>query len=307
MWRDLRLVRSASALLIVLVVALLVAASSCQRQTGTPGFETYVVRKPWGGKTTYVQTLHGVESTPLNIFYEVAEQVDVRPRRYKEEFSVTVKGDVNIAFRAHIIIALKPDSSRDVIENYGSNFYEAKIQKPFRQRVRAEVTKHGAFEVKDMRSEIAANILADMKTLFAESPFCILDVMTGNIDYDPRVKLSAVRAIVKKEESNQRDIQLKIQGKDNQIKETEAQAIRDSQDVIRDSLTPQYNAWNGLRAIEELAGAGDDLPGSARPAPNTTFIFTPGGGGGDVPLILSDEIFKRAPRPVAPRTGRSGR
>jgi hypothetical protein len=282
------------------VIVALVVAAQCKRHTGTPGHETYVVRKPIGGKTTYVQTLHGIESTPLNVFYEVADVLDMRPQRHKEEFSVTVKGDVNIQFRAHIIIALKPDSSKEVVENYGRQFYETKIQKRFNERVRAEVTKYGAFEVKEKRKEITANVLNDMRAMFKDSPFFILDVLTGNIDYDPRVKLSAVRATVKKEESNQRDIQLKIQEKDNQIKETEAEGIRASQDLIRGSLTRQYNAWNGLRAIEELAGASEDTSGAQRPAPNTTFIFAPVSEGGQVPVILSDTIFNAARKPAAP-------
>jgi len=296
---DLRKVVPVVVLVAILVLPAIVARS-CKRETGTPGHETYVVRKPWGGRTTFVQTLHGVESTPLNIFYEAAEELDMRPRRYQEEFNVTVKGDVNIQFHAHIVLAIKPDQSKAVIETYGADFYKTRVQKPFRERVRAEVTKHGVFEVKDKRKEIAANILADMQAMFADEPFLLLDVLTGNIDYDPKVKLSAVRAIVKKEESNQRDIQLKIQGRDNEIKETEAEGIRESQDIIRGSLTHKYNTWNGLKAIEELAGATDDPTGERRTAPNTTFIFAPAGAG-NLSLILGDEILKATRRPATLR------
>jgi len=295
-----RLVRFAIPLAIVLVLVLpaLLKGFGCKRETGVPGHETYVVRKPWGGRTTYVQTLHGIESTPLNLFYEVAEVLDMRPRRHEEEFNVTVKGDVNIRFRGHVVLAVRPDRSKDVVEKYGSDFYKTRIQKPFRERVRAEVTKHGVFEVKDKRNEIAANILKDMQATFADEPFVILDVLTGNIDYDPRVKLSAVRAIVKKEESNQRDIQLKIQARDNEIKETEAEGLRESQDIIRGSLTRKYNTWNGIKAIEELAGASDDPTGAARPAPNTTFIFAPVGLGGQFSFILGESMMKGGRRTI---------
>ena len=286
-------------ILVVVVVPALLKGFGCKRETGVPGHETYVVRKPWGGRTTYVQTLHGIESTPLNLFYEVAEVLDMRPRRHEEEFTVTVKGDVNIQFRAHIVIAVRPDKSKDAIEKYGKDFYKTRIQKPFRERLRAEVTKHAVFEVKDKRNQIAANILKDIQATFADEPFVILDVLTGNIDYDPRVKLSAVRAIVKKEESNQRDIQLKIQARDNEIKETEAEGIRESQDIIRGSLTRKYNTWNGIKAIEELAGASDDATGAARPAPNTTFIFAPVGLGGQFSLILGESLLKGGRRAVA--------
>jgi len=286
------------AIVLVLVLAALVIGFACKRETGMPGHESYVVRKPWGGRTTYVQTLHGIESTPLNLFYEVAEVLDMRPRRHEEKFSVTVKGDVNIEFRCHIVMAVKPDASKDVVEKYGGDFYKTRVQKPFRERVRAEVTKHAVFEVKANRNEIAANILKDMQATFAKEPFVILDVLTGNIDYDPQVKLSAVRAIVKKEESNQRDIQLKIQGRDNEIKETEAEGIRESQDIIRGSLTRKYNTWNGIKAIEELAGASDDATGAARPAPNTMFIFVPAGQGGQFSLILSDSMLKGGQRAI---------
>ncbi len=285
------------AIVFLLLIPVLLTGIGCKRETGVPGYESYVIRRPWGGKTTFVQTLRGVESTPLNLFYDVAETLDMRPKRYIEEFNVTVKGDVNIKFHAHIILALKPGGSKGLIEKYGAQFYQTRVQEPFRQSVRVEVTKHGVFEVKDQRQQIAANILAGMREEFAEESFDILDVLAGNIDYDPKVKLSAVRAIVKKEESNQRDILLKIQARDNQIEETEAEGIRKSQDVIRGSLTHRYNTWNGLKAIEELAGAGEETAGEPRPAPNTTFIFAPFGGGSQVSFILPDSILKRVPRP----------
>lgn len=285
------------------VIAFLVFIASCHRETGTPGFETYVVRKPWGGQTTYVQTLQGVESTPLNVFYEVAERLDMRPKRKKEDFNITVEGDVNIPFRAHIVVAVQPGRSRDVIEKLGNKFYEARIQKPFRERVRAEVTKYKVFDVKDHRDEIAKAVLDDLRARFKGEPFFILDVLAGNIDYDRQVKGSAVRAIIKKEELNQREIQLQIQLMDNKIRETEAEATQESQAIVRGSLTRRYNKWNGLRAIAKLAGYADDSTTESTRPENTTFVFLPLGGGSNFSLILSDEIFK-AKRPALIQTPR---
>jgi hypothetical protein len=271
--------------------ALLLALAGCGRETGKPGYESYIVRKPLGGKTTFVETLHGVESTALNVFYETAEQLDMRPKRHEEEFQLMVEGDVNIAFRAHIVIAVRPDRSKEIIEEIGRDFYATKVKNPFREKVRAEVTKFKVFDVKDHRKEIAANVLAYIRMLFKDAPFVIIDVLAGNIDYDPKVKESAVRAIIKKEESNQRDIQLKIQAKNNEIKEVEAGGIKEAQEVIRGSLTHRYNKWNGLKAIEELAGATDEVTGQPRTPPNTTFIFLPLGGG-QFSIILGESILK---------------
>jgi hypothetical protein len=275
-----------------LAAVLLMALAGCGRETGKPGHETYIVRKPWGGQTTYVETLQGVESTALNMFYETAEQIDVRPQRHEETFNVTVEGDVNIEFRAHIVLAVRPDGTKDIVENIGANYYATKVKNPFREAVRAEVTQYKVFEVKERRKAIADAILADMQELFKDAPFVIIDVLTGNVDYDRQVKESAVRAAVKKEESNQRDIQLQIQAKDNAIKEIEAEGIREAQEIIRDSLTRRYNKWNGLKAIEELAGGTDEATGQAKPPENTTFIFLPLRTGGDFSIILGESMMK---------------
>lgn len=292
----------------IAAIAFLVAIAGCGRETGTPGFETYIVRKPWGGKTEYVQTLHGVESTALNIFYETAEEIDMRPKRYEEEFNITVEGDVNIQFRAHIVVAVRPDRSKEIVEKLGrgKEYYEARIQKPFRDRVRGEVTKYKVFDVKDHRDDIAKAILVQLRKRFEGQPFFILDVLTGNIDYDTRVKSSAVRAIIKKEELNQREIQLQIQLQDNKIRETEAEATEQAQAIVRGSLTARYNKWNGLRAIAGLAGYADDSTTEATPPENITFIFLPLGGGSNFSLILSDEILRpRRPALIqAPRAPR---
>ena len=281
-----------AAMPVAAAMAFLVATAGCGRETGTPGFETYIVRKPWGGKTTYVQTLHGVESTALNIFYETADEIDMRPKRHEEEFNITVEGDVNIQFRAHIIVVVRPDRSKEIVEKLGKNYYEARIQKPFREQVRAEATKYKVFDVKDHREDIAKAILEHLRARFEGEAFFIADVLTGNIDYDRRVKDSAVRAIIKKEDLNQREIQLQIQLQDNKIRETEAEATEQSQAIVRGSLTDRYNKWNGLRAIAGLAGYADDSTTEATPPDNTTFIFLPLGGGSNFSLILSDEILK---------------
>lgn len=293
---------------VALLVAFVVFASSCGRETGKPGYATYIVRRPLGGKTTYVETLYGVESTALNVFYEKADEIDLRPQRFKEEFDVQVEGDVNIAFRAHIVVAVRPDRAQEVIEKLGANFYEAKIQKPFRERVRAEVSKFKVFEVKDRRDAIAAAILARLREEFREEPFFVLDVLTGNIDYDVRVKDSALRAMIKKEELNQREIELQIQAKDNAIREVEAEGIREAQSIIRGSLTRRYNKWSGLQAIAELAGYADELTAEPKTPENTLFIFMPLGASGQLSLILDGDLLKtmrpavlQAPRPTRRR------
>jgi len=53
------------AIVFLLVIPVLITGMGCKRETGVPGYESYVIRRPWGGKTTFVQTLRGVESTPL--------------------------------------------------------------------------------------------------------------------------------------------------------------------------------------------------------------------------------------------------
>jgi len=273
--------RKSFGVLCLMVLAAPWVWTGCGRVSGEPGMETVVVRRPIGGKTTFLTTLRNVESTGLFKFwamYEPAGWVDPKPQTYREEFSVTLADDENIQFNAYLIMAVKPGQAKMIRDQYGDDWYESAVQRPFTEKVRASTTSYRVFQVKDNRLKISEQVKGFMKNKFKDSPFVMLDVMIGTITFrNENVAMAAVLADVAKERSVQADILRKIQAADNSIAELEANGQAEVRDILQGTLTDQYNVYEGLLTLRELAEA-----------PNTEFYFIPFGGN-EISLILGDD------------------
>jgi hypothetical protein len=269
------------------------ALLGCGRVSGTPGEETVVVKKPFGGKTTYLTTLKNVESTGLYwplAPYQVAGTVDPKPKIWQEQFSVTLKDDENIQFNGYLLVALRPDEAKEIRDKYGDNWYESALKRPFTERMRAATSAYTVFKVKANKTSIATNVKDHLVETFKDSPFVILDVMIGTLTFkNENVRMAAVLAEEANERKNQEDIKLKIQRADNEIAETKATGQAKVRDILQGTLTDEYNIYEGLMTLQDLANS-----------PNTKFYFVPFGGEGVSIILNESEASATAPRKRPP-------
>ena len=248
-----------------------------------PGHEGYVRSNPIAGAGKFVGVQLGPTSTGW-VWRQKVVNIDIRPRTYSEEMKILTKDRLELTFRAHARIRLRPTDRKiphygvkEVVEKYGGrNWYENNVRERFTAAVRDQVQARPTFEVKSMIVEIATAVKQAMNSYYQETPIEFLSVDIGNIEYPEVVVRSVVRKFVTKEDNERKDIELKIAQKRIEIGKAEAHGVRDAQSIIRTTLDPMYLQYEALGAIEELGGS-----------TNTTFLVMPFSKTGGSPIIMS--------------------
>jgi len=265
-------------LVVGLVVTIMLMWIGCDNHHTPPGHVGYVKSRPILGAGEFIGIQKGPTSTGL-VWRQDVTNIDVRERTYSEEMVIPTRNRLELTFRAHARMRLRPDRVREVVEKYGGeDWYVNNVRDQYRATVRDKVQKLEVFEVKDDMRRIGDEVLTDMKARYANTPIEFLSIDIGDIVYPQGVVDSVVAKFVTNEENERKDVELRIAQKQIEIGIAEAQGIADSQQIIRTTLDPMFLQFEALRAIEEMAGH-----------PNTTFLMFPLGKNGTSPVIMLPE------------------
>lgn len=264
-------------LVLAIVAAVMISRAGCVNEHTPPGHEGYLRSIPFASAGEFVGTQRGPTSTGW-VWRQQVTNIDMRPRTFSEEMSIVTAERLQLTFRAHARIQLRPGSVRLLVEKFGGkDWYAANVREQYRSVVRAKVQALDAFSVKSRSGEIADQVLKDMQDRYADTPVEFLSVDIGDIVYPEVVVQSVIRKFVTNEDNERKDIELRIAQRQIDIGIAEAEGVADAQQIIRTTLDPMFLQYEALGAIEQLAGA-----------PNTTFVIMPMGKGG-APMIMSME------------------
>ena len=188
--------------------------------------------------------------------------VSVTPFTYDELFdndatAVLSKDRVRIKFAVHIIFKVKSDSEQ--IQQFVNKYttltgsgkedpnatvktaYNNFVKEPLRTAARNEVQKCEALQIADNIVEIGHSIQKQIKAICQETPFEIIQVVVGNIQYPEAV----ANAVADKMAATQRLEQVKIEA---QRRIAEAEGIAKSMEVVQQKLTPLYLQHEAIEA-----------------------------------------------------------
>lgn len=254
---------------------LVVALSGCTNPFTPAGHEGYVYENPrvWG-KGGFKGTLKGPKNFGVSIWNNEVENVDFRPRTYTEKFTILSKDELNIAFRFQTIIKIRPDSIKQVVEEYaGQHFYIRYIKEPLRSMVRKNVQTLNSREVKEKREEIANAVMDELRRYLKGTPFIALSGVVGNINYPEVVTQAVEKKLAAKQLLDEKETQRKIAQKNAEIRIEEAKGIAQAQKIINSTLTQNYLQHEAINAQLKMAAS-----------PNHTTVYIPSGANG-IPLI----------------------
>ncbi len=247
----------------------------CTNPSTPAGHEGYVKENPriWG-TGGFVGVLKGPANYGVSLWRNEVENVDFRPQTYGESFNILTSDELNITLRWQTILKIKPNSIKDVVENYaGQDFYKRFIKEPLRSMVRKQVQKMASREVKQNRNEIAVAVIEELKQYLNKTPFIVISGVVGNIDY-PKVVTEAVeKKLAAKQLLDEKQTQIDIAKKDAEIRVEEAKGIAKAQQIINSTLTANYLQHEAINAQLKMAAS-----------PNHTTVYIPSGANG-IPLI----------------------
>jgi hypothetical protein len=239
------------------------------------GHEGYIFERPrLFGKGGYRGSIAGPGNYGVSLWRNESMSIDMRPTTYTETFQILAKDDLNIRFDFQAVLAIEPGTVRGVVDEYGGeNWYVRFVQAPFRTFIRETVQSHDSRSIKSERSTIAADVQSRLSGYLQETPFSLVSLIVGNVDYPDVVAKAVERKLAAQQVLEEMETQRAIARKDAEIRVEEAKGIAEAQKIINSTLTVNYLQHEAINAQREMADS-----------PNHTTVYIPVGNNG-IPLI----------------------
>ena len=264
-------------LIVFLLPFLAIAMSSCTNPHSPAGHEGYVFEDPRVfGKGGFRGAVKGPANYGVSLWRNRVINVDVRPQTYSEDFKVLAKDDLNVSFRFQAVIRIKPDNIKSVVQDFaGTQWYKRFVKEPFRSFVRNSTQKYTSRNLKLQRELISEEVKIKLEEYLKESPFVLVKLVVGNIDYPPIVAQAVEKKLAAQQLLEEKTTQKEIAKKDAEIKIEEAKGIARAQKIINETLTANYLQHEAIMAQQKMANS-----------PNHTTVYIPVGTNG-IPIVYT--------------------
>ena len=259
------------------------------------GYVGYVTQGAWFGKTQFLGVQTGPTSYGRMWLADVCN-VSITPFTYNEEFKsescVLSKDSLKISFAVHIIWKVKIDEVKNFVEKYTTirsssdpdlvvkSAYDNFIKEPLRTYARNEIQVFDALKIKDNIVEIGKIVEQQMKQLTASTPFEIIQVVVGNIQYPDVVAEAVSQKMAATQKLEQAATMVAIEKKKAEQRIAEAEGIAKAMDIVNKKLTALYLQHEAIEAQKAMVGS-----------PNHSTIYIPVGPMG-VPIVGTLDIDK---------------
>ncbi len=270
---------------VALVVVL--GAAACSNPATPASHVGYCTRGAYLGKASFYGLQTGPTSTGLGWLLS-CQNVPITPITFDEHFKVEdgsailARDNLQIAFAVHVVFKVAPERVRDLMEHFALDLnnpvqsaYAHYLKEPLRTIARAELQKFDSFGIKDNIDGISHDIDGRVKALAANTPFDIVQVVVGNIQYPKQVADAVANKMATAQNLEQQDTQLKIVQKQAEQRVAEAQGTAEAQRIINATLTTNYLQHEAIEAQKAMVGS-----------PNHTVQYIPVGPMG-VPLVAT--------------------
>jgi regulator of protease activity HflC (stomatin/prohibitin superfamily) len=265
--------RSIRSLLAVAVAA--IGAVGCSNPYTPAGHEGYVYERPRiFGKGGFQGAVPGPGNFGVSLLRNEVINIDIRPQTYTEAFKILARDDLNVSFQVHAVLAIESGKVEEVVRGFGAEeWYLRFVKEPFRTLVRSSVQSHESRDIKALRDVIAEEVRGGLASHLASTPFTVVSLVVGNIDYPDVVAKAVEKKLASLQLLEEKATQKEIAQRDAEIRVEEAKGIAEAQRIINETLTPNYLQHEAIGAQLKMADA-----------PNHTTVYIPVGSNG-LPLV----------------------
>ena len=267
----------------VLALGIALGLVGCTNPSTPAGYVGYVTKHPYTMPARFYELQTGPTSTGLGWMLEVTN-ISVTPNTSTEQFvgptAVLAKDNLHIEFQAHLLWKVEPQNVKNFVEKYGetgenplNNAYVNFIKEPFRTYTRDEVQKYDGLDIKDNIDAIGSAVQDRILALTKGTPFTIISVVIGNIQYPDTVAQSVANKLAATQVLEQTTIEIQTAKAKAQIREADAEGVAKAMDTINQKLTPLYVQYEAIQAQQKMVDS-----------PNHTEIYIPVGPMG-VPIV----------------------
>lgn len=237
------------------------------------------------GEVGLKQKLGRIKPTPLapgwhihNIFLSRIIRFNTHIQPFSLQGEMPSKEGLEINFDITMLYHLNPDSVMSVFSRFGTNYQESIIKNLFASAIRESTIKYFAQDLNTERTEVATDIKNVMSASLGRYGFVIDQVFIKDLDL-PRDVINPIKNKVLAEQKLKQqevDNELRVQQQDDDISYQrkqeefaieeqkreaqrqiiEAEATKESQQIIDSSLTPKMLQYKGLDVTKALVKSG---------------------------------------------------
>lgn len=255
------------------------------------GYVGYVTQTPIFGEAKFIKLQTGPASPGRHWMYDV-RNISITPYSYDEDFPLDraplSKDGLPIQFHLATIWRVNPDKAQQFVEHFTTLLEGAEagtieqvgfddyMKQPIRSMALDEIHQRGYMDVATELVKINKSLLQRARDHAKDSPFEILGIAVGNIQFPPEVKNAVAARLAKQQELERMSTELEITRKKAEQRVVEAEGIAKSQKIIAGTLTPQYLAHEAIESQKLL-----------RESPNHSVVYVPTNQMG-VPVLTTD-------------------
>lgn len=272
----------------ILVIFFIVWFIGSRNPVTNAGYIGYLTKGAVFGQTAFYGLQEGPTS-PGRTWLLRTVNVSITPYSMAEDFtganSVLSKDNLNVQFRVHIIWKVRKTEVKEFVEKFTTlndekgetpllhAAYSDYLKEPLRTFARAEVQKHNGLDIKDKIDEISLHIQERVVDYAKGTPFEVISVVVGNIQYPKQVADSVALKMAATQDLERKQTEIEIERKEATKRIVQAEGIAKSMDIINQKLTANYLTHEGIEAQRKMADS-----------PNHTTVYIPVGPMG-VPLV----------------------
>jgi len=273
----------------------MVALSGCANVETPAGYVGYITQGAYIRKAHFYGLQTGPTSSGLGWLLRVTN-VSVTPYTYTEEFTadsaVLSRDNLRVAFRVHVLWRVNAERVKDFVEHYSTLeeggqpekivavAYRNFVREPLRTYARDEVQKLNGLEIKDRIADLGNLVGARILDLTKDTPFLIMSVVVGNIQYPEEVANAVAEKMAATQVLERKQTEIEIEQREAQKRVVQAEGIAKAMGIINERLSSQYLQHEAIEAQKATVGS-----------PNHTTIYLPVGPMG-VPLVGTIEKGK---------------
>jgi regulator of protease activity HflC (stomatin/prohibitin superfamily) len=211
----------------------------------------------------------------FNPFITTVKKIPVRTVEALNSLDVPTKEGLTVKAEIALLYHVTPEASTRIYTNYGMNYQEVIVESNFRAVVR-HIT--GTYFAKDLfaidRKSIEKEIFNEVSAGITDKGFTVDAVLLKSITMPPQIFQAVENKLKAEQESLQMEFIISKQKKEAERMQIEAEAIKNYNRTVSESLSELLVKWNGVQVLKELVTS-----------PNSKVIITDGKS----PMIINDK------------------
>jgi prohibitin 1 len=234
------------------------------------------------GEVGIKQTLGRIQSDHLvqgayvfDPFITTVKKIPTRTVEAYNELDVPTKEGLTVKSEVSLLYHVIPEAARDVYTKYGMNYQEVIVETNFRS-----VARHicGMYYAKELfavdRKKIEKEIYDELNADISDKGFALDAVLLKSITMPPQIFQAVENKLKSEQESLQMEFVISKQKKEAERMQIEAEAIKNYNKTVSESMNDMMVKWNGIQVLKGLVTS-----------PNSKVIITDGKS----PMIINDK------------------